>query len=213
MRMRKKPNLIPRLEKCAGIIVREPEPVRGSWKEKFGYGSLAVELGCGKGRFTAETAKTLDDTLLVAVERVPEAMVVAAERVMAAELENVRFLDMDAEKLPEVFAPGEAGRIYINFCDPWPGNRHAKRRLTYGRFLQLYRTVLKDGGEIWFKTDNVELFEFSLREFSENGFSLHEVTRDLHENGPVGVMTDYEQKFYAQGVKINRCVARKEDVK
>ncbi|MBR5381869.1 MAG: tRNA (guanosine(46)-N7)-methyltransferase TrmB, partial [Oscillospiraceae bacterium] len=93
---------------------------------------------------------------------------------------------------------------------PWPGKRHSKRRLTADGFLSLYRRVLKDGGEIHFKTDNSELFEFSLEAFAANGFSLHEVTRDLHENGPRGVMTDYERKFTAQGVKINRCVARKE---
>lgn len=212
MRMRKKPNLIPRLEKCAEVIVKDPESARGRWAASAGCEKLFVELGCGKGRFTCETAASLENTLLVAVERVPEAMVVAAERVCAAELKNVRFIDMDAEKLSEIFAPGEIDGIYINFCDPWPGKKHAKRRLTAGRFLQIYRPVLKDGGEIWFKTDNSDLFEFSLEQFSENGFSLHEVTRDLHENGPVGVMTDYEQKFHAQGVKINRCVARKETV-
>ena len=211
MRMRKKKNLIPRLERCADVIVRDGEACRGTWKERFGGRErLFIELGCGKGRFTAETAAEIGNTLLVAVERVPEAMVVAAERVMTAEIENVRFLDMDAGILPEIFAEGEADRIYINFCDPWPGKRHAKRRLTAGGFLKLYRSVLKDGGEIWFKTDNDDLFEFSLEQFAENGFSLHEVTRDLHANGPVGVMTDYEQKFHAEGITINRCVARKE---
>ena len=209
MRMRRKKNLIPRLERCGDIIVKTPEERRGAWRE--GFNKLYLELGCGKGRFTVETAKSLTDTLLVAVERVPDAMVVAAERVMAEGLKNVRFIDMDASRLLEVFAPGEADRIYINFCDPWPGKRHQKRRLTASGFLLLYRQVLKDGGEIHFKTDNSELFEFSLEEFSSCGFSLHEVTRDLHENGPVGVMTDYEQKFYTQGIKINRCVARKEE--
>ena len=212
MRMRKKKNLIPRLERCGELIITEPEKMRGVWREKTGFGRLFLELGCGKGRFTAETAKTLNDTLIAAVERVPDAMVMAAERAVSEELASVRFIDMDAMRLCEVFSPGEADRIYINFCDPWPGNRHTKRRLTAGGFLRLYREVLKDGGEIHFKTDNSELFEFSLEEFAANGFSLHEVTRDLHENGPCGIMTDYEQKFYSQGIKINRCVARKEEL-
>ena len=209
MRMRRKKNLIPRLERCGDIIVKNPEERRGAWRE--GFDKLFLELGCGKGRFTAETAKNLTDTMLVAVERVPDAMVVAAERVVSEGLENVRFIDMDASRLLEVFSPGEAERIYINFCDPWPGKRHQKRRLTASGFLLLYRQALKDGGEIHFKTDNSELFEFSLEEFSACGFSLHQVTRDLHASGPVGVMTDYEQKFYTQGIKINRCVARKEE--
>lgn len=212
MRMRKKPNLLPRLEKCSPVIISEPESMRGHWRTRSGCKKLFVELGCGKGRFTSETAKNLDDTLLMAVERVREAMVVAAERVIAAEQKNVLFSNIDAEKLPLILAPGEADRLYINFCDPWPGNRHAKRRLTSGRFLQLYRELLCEGGEIWFKTDNSELFEYSLEQFKENGFSLHEVTRDLHKDGPVGVMTDYEIKFHAQGVKINRCAARKETI-
>ena len=97
-------------------------------------------------------------------------------------------------------------RIYVNFCDPWPSKRHAKRRLTHGNFLKLYRQVLKMGGQIHFKTDNQPLFEFSVEELPKFGFELSEVTRNLHENGPVGVMTDYEAKFHELGQPINRCV-------
>ena len=208
MRMRKKPNLVPRMERCAGVQIREPETLRGRWRESFGqYDKLYLELGCGKGRFTAETARTMPDTMLIAVERVPDAMVVGMERVCAGQIENVRFVDLDARRLTEVFAPGEIDRIYINFCDPWKKGRQAKRRLTHRIFLELYKQVLKPGGEIHFKTDNDMLFEFSLEEFAAAGFSCKEVTRNLHENGPVGIMTDYEEKFYGQGVSINRCVA------
>jgi hypothetical protein len=101
-------------------------------------------------------------------------------------------------------------RIYLNFSDPWPGNRHAKRRLTHGNFLRLYRQVLNMGGQIHFKTDNQPLFEFSVEEIPQFGFTLSEVTRNLHENGPVGVMTDYEAKFYELGQPINRLVATME---
>lgn len=208
MRMRKKKNLVPRMERCAAVWVREPQEHHGHWRALFeGNGALHVELGCGKGRFTAETALKHPDTLFLAVERVPDAMVVAMERAQAAGLHNVFFVDGDAACLPDFFAPGEVDRIYINFCDPWPRSNQKKRRLTHGNFLQLYRRVLPLGGEIHFKSDNDKLFEWSLEEIPRFGFQLSQVTRDLHAGGPVGVMTDYEAKFYQQGVTINRCVA------
>lgn len=197
------------MERCAAIQVTEPEELRGGWLEKFpGYEKLYLELGCGKGRFTADTADSMRSVLLVAVERVREAMVVAMERCLDRGLENARFIDCDAVKLTELFAPGEVERIYINFCDPWPHKRHAKRRLTAPGFLALYAQVLPVDGEIHFKTDNRPLFDFSLESFKECGWTLSEITYDLHADGPCGVMTDYEAKFYEQGVPINRCVAR-----
>lgn len=208
MRMRKKPNLIPRMERCARVWITNPEEHRGCWRELMPEAkALHLELGCGKGRFTAETAASMPDTLFIAVERVPDAMVIAMERVCALELHNVFFVDGDAAQLPAFFAPGEVDRIYINFCDPWPGNRHAKRRLTHPNFLRLYRQVLKERGAIHFKTDNRDLFEWSLFQFPQAAFSLEAVTRDLHANGICGVMTDYEEKFYQLGTPINRCEA------
>ena len=207
MRMRKKKNLVPRMERCAAVWVREPQEHHGHWRALFeGNGALHVELGCGKGRFTAETALKHPDTLFLAVERVPDAMVVAMERVCSMGLTNVRFLSCDAARLPELFAPGEVDRIYINFCDPWPSNRHAKRRLTHPDFLLRYRQVLAEAGEIHFKTDNRDLFEWSLFQFPRVGFGVSEVTRDLHADGIHGVMTDYEEKFHNLGTPINRCV-------
>lgn len=170
---------------------------------------LRLELGCGKGRFTAETAASNPQALFIAVERVPDAMVIAMERAKAAGLNNVFFIDADVARLTEFFAPGEVERIYLNFCDPWPTNRHAKRRLTHENFLRLYRQVLSDGGQIHFKTDNSGLFEWSLFQFPRAGYALGEVTRDLHENGICGVMTDYEEKFHNLGTPINRCVGTK----
>ena len=136
-------------------------------------------------------------------------MVIAMERAKAAGLNNVFFIDADVARLTEFFAPGEVERIYLNFCDPWPTNRHAKRRLTHENFLRLYRQVLSDGGQIHFKTDNSGLFEWSLFQFPRAGYALGEVTRDLHENGICGVMTDYEEKFHNLGTPINRCVGTK----
>jgi len=211
MRMRKKPNLVPRMGRCESVLITEPEALRGHWLEGTGYSKLYLEIGCGKGTFTVKTAATVPDTLYVAVERVPDAMVVAMERACEEGLDNVRFIDVDAKSLCDLFAPGEADRIYINFCDPWPSRRHEKRRLTAPGFLYLYEQVLKPSGEIHFKTDNDPLFEFSLQSFDYRAWETSEVTRNLHENGPTGIMTDYEAKFYSQGVSINRCVAHRPD--
>ncbi len=208
MRMRKKKNLIPRMERCEAYQIKDPFAHKGHWRELMGgTRELRVELGCGKGRFTAGTAAAEPDVLLIAVEKVPDAMVVAMERAAAVGLRNVFFIDIDADQIAEIFDAGEVDRIYINFCDPWPPKRQAKRRLTHGNFLKLYRKVLKKGGEIHFKTDNDPLFEWSIEEIPQFGFALSEVTRDLHANGACGVMTDYEAKFFAEGKSINRCVA------
>lgn len=209
MRMRKKKNLIPRLERCAVVHIKNPENHKGKWMElNRGCSELQLEIGCGKGRFTVQTAGNNPGTLLIAIEKVPDALVVAMERAVAAGLNNAYFITCDAALLTEYFAEGEVQRIYINFCDPWPTKRHAKRRLTSPGFLGIYKAILAEGGEIDFKTDNAPLFEYSLEQFAENGFELREVTRNLHENGICGVMTDYEEKFHNQGVPINRCVAK-----
>ena len=137
MRMRKKKNLHPRMDACESCWIRQPEAMRGHWRELYPQAQrLEVELGCGKGRFTAGTAKARPDTLLIAVEKVPDAMVVAMERVIGEGLKNVFFIDADAALLPELFAPGEVDRLYINFCDPWPKSNQKKRRLTHGNFLK-----------------------------------------------------------------------------
>ena len=211
MRMRKKKNLAPRMDACETLLVRDPAAEKGRWRERRpGAVRLRLELGCGKGRFTAETAAAHPEDLYVAVERVPDAMVIAMERCRALGLDNVFFIDGDAAALDQYFAPGEVDLIYINFCDPWPSVKHSRRRLTHVNFLLGYRRVLKEGGQIRFKTDNHDLFEWSLFQFPKVGFSLSEVTRNLHERGVQGVMTDYEEKFHAQGTPINRCVATME---
>lgn len=210
MRMRRKKNLIPRMEACADWLIRDPQALRGQWRSLLpGARELRVELGCGKGRFTCETAAGEPEVLFVAVERVPDAMVMAMERARDLGLKNVFFVDADAAGLPDFFAPGEVDRLYINFCDPWPTKRHAKRRLTHRNFLLKYRQVLQEGGEIHFKTDNTGLFAFSLEEFPAGGFQPTQVTDDLHGAGVQGVMTDYEAKFHAMGTPIHRCVAVK----
>ncbi|MCI8422894.1 MAG: tRNA (guanosine(46)-N7)-methyltransferase TrmB [Lawsonibacter sp.] len=206
--MRRKPNLIPRMERCASYLIPKPAERRGRWRELMPQAqAVYLELGCGKGRFTAETARQNPQALYIALERVPDAMVVAMERCRELDLHNVFFIDGDAAQLRDCFAPGEVDRLYINFCDPWPSRKHACRRLTSENFLVLYRGVLGEGGEIHFKTDNRPLFEFSLLEFPKAGYALSQVSRDLHGQGVQGVMTDYEEKFHLQGVPIHRCVA------
>ena len=204
--MRKKPNLIPRLERCAHVLENSPESLRGSWLDAYpAFAALQVELGCGKGRFTCDMAGRSPRTLFVAIEKVPDALVVAMERACSLGLGNVRFLAQDAANLGEYFAPGEVGRIYINFPDPWPKKRQFKRRLTAPSFQKLCWDALCPGGEIWFKTDNAGLFEWSLEQYRLCGWDVREVSRDWRDE----VMTDYEAKFREQGVKINRLVAVK----
>ena len=212
--MRRKPNLEPRLEKCAAVSLDAPEEYRGRWRESFGFEAVHVELGCGKGRFTADVAASAPEVLLVAIERDPSALVMAMELALSRGLSNVRFILGDVGLLGELFAPGEVGRIYLNFPDPWPKSRDAKLRLTAPNFLRRYATVLARGGELQFKTDNTPLFDWSAEQFTAEGWELRELTHDLHANGLVGILTGYEAKFVAQGLKINRLVAlKREDTK
>jgi tRNA (guanine-N7-)-methyltransferase len=197
------------MERCAGLRESAPERLRGNWLREFdGYDDLFIEIGCGKGLFTVSAAREAPNTFFAALERSADAQVVALERAFALGLDNIRFITRDARDMELFFGDGEAGRIYINFCDPWPGARHARRRLTSAGFLDMYGRILRPGGEIHFKTDDVPLFEFSLLRFNSSGFALSELTRDLHAERTVEPMTDYERKFHARGVKICACVAR-----
>ena len=206
MRMRRMKNLEPRMEKCAAFRIAQPEEKKGAWRSlKPDATALWVEVGCGKGKFTAETAQANPDVLLIAVERCREAMVVAMEKAKTMGLTNVFFIDMDVEKIEEIFAPQDIDRLFINFPDPWPRKKNAKRRLTHRGFLDKYCRTVKEGGEIHYKTDNAPLFEFSVEEFAACGLEVKNLTRNLHENGIVGIMTGYEEKFHAIGTPINRC--------
>ncbi len=206
MRMRKMKNLDSRMAATSAYRIATPEAYKGNWRSlKKDCAALWVEVGCGKGKFTAETAQANPDILLIAVERCREAMVVAMEKAQAMELTNVFFIDMDVANIEEIFAFGEMDRLFINFPDPWPRKKNAKRRLTHRSFLDKYCRTVKEGGEIHFKTDNVPLFEYSVEEFALCGLQVNNLTRNLHENGIVGIMTGYEEKFHALGTPINRC--------
>ena len=195
------------MERCRVYLAEEPEMRRGRWKTDTK--PLLLEIGCGKGSFTCELAKAEPHCEIIAIEKVPDAMLLAMERAQAAMLKNVVFLNLDAEDLKEVFAPGEVDRIFINFCDPWPKSRDAKFRLTAPAFLRNYADLLTENGEIHFKTDNLPLFEWSVNRFREEGWELREMTRNLHENGVRGILTDYEKKFMREGIPIKHLIAVK----
>ena len=206
MRMRRKANLEPRMEACKDWQIPDAAAMKGHWKElKPDCSALWVEVGCGKGKFTVETAEANPDVLLIAIERCREAMVMAMEKAKSMGLKNVFFVDMDVALMEGCFDPQEIDRLFINFPDPWPRSKNAKRRLTFRTFLKMYSRVIREGGEIHFKTDNAKLFEFTLEELELVGLPAKNVTRDLHANGIVGIMTGYEEKFHAMGTPINRC--------
>lgn len=209
MRMRKKKNCAARMERCADIFIDEPTTLKGKWNARFGNDNpVHAEIGCGKGNFVTGMAQMYPDVNFIAIEKVRDVIVMAMEKVKAAGLTNVLFTDMDAENIEDVFAENEISRIYLNFSDPWKKNKQAKRRLTHKRFLDRYKTVLADGGYIWFKTDNKALFEFSLNSFAAENFKMENITLDLHNSKFDGnVMTEYEQRFSDEGMPIYRVEA------
>ncbi len=210
MRMRRKRNLDARIEKCGELLVHDPAQYKGRWRELFGMaGELHLEIGCGKGDFVLESARRYPDVMFVAVERYRNVLLLAMEKVQAAGVNNVLFLDVDAATLGDVFGADEVDRIYLNFSDPWPPKKRHKRRLTHENFLRVYDDFLKPGGEVWQKTDNQGLFEFSLVSFSRFGYTFREVSLDLHATDFDNIMTEYERGFVEQGLKIYRLVARK----
>ena len=209
MRMRKKKNCAGRMEKCSDLWIKEPESYKGKWSELFRNDNpIHLEIGCGKGDFIVGMAKLYPNINFVAVEKVEDVLVMAMEKTAAAELDNVFFIDMDAEKIEDCFALGEVKRIYLNFSDPWKKNKQAKRRLTHKNFLDRYKKVLLPGDYIWFKTDNKKLFEFSLNSMAAENYKLENITFNLHESGFEGnVMTEYEKRFSEEGFPIYRVEA------
>lgn len=211
MRLRRKPWIDEAILDYADFLsIGWPENCRGCWQDIFARGErpLWVELGTGKGQFIAGLAAQHEDVNIIGIELQRGVLYYAGQKVAAAELANVRLVEGDISELLDVFAPGEVDRFYLNFCDPWPKARHAKRRLTHRGFLEKYETLLAPQGEIHFKTDNHDLFYFSIEEFQALGWTLRDVTDDLHQNEPAeNVRTEYEQKFSAKGQPIYRLVA------
>ncbi|NMA07942.1 MAG: tRNA (guanosine(46)-N7)-methyltransferase TrmB [Clostridiales bacterium] len=207
MRMRKKKNLDVRLERCAGVTEQEPSLLRGHWRARYGGEKLALELGCGKGKFVTEMAVLYPDTLFIAMEKEPSAILMAMEKTVAHGIPNIRFIVGDAALLPEIFAPGEVDVLYINFADPWTRGNRKNRRLTHRNFLALYNGIVAPGAHVVFKTDNRELFVDSVTEFVDCGLKVTDVTHDLHATAIPNVMTEYETRFTSAGLPIHRVEA------
>ena len=163
------------------------------------------EFGCGKGAFCTQLALREPQTDIIAIEKVRDVLLMAMEKAAVMGLCNLRFANFDLERVAEILPPRSADAIYINFCDPWPRKRHAKRRLTSPLFLERYKGILKQDARIYFKTDNAGLFEYSLETFTEAGYTLYNVCRDLHADplGENNIETEYEKNFSAKGFKIN----------
>lgn len=188
------------------------EQLKGAWRTAFACdGPIHIEIGMGKGRFLMTLAARNPQISYIGIERYESVLYRALQKMEQTPLPNVRFLCMDALLLSDVFAGGEVDRIYLNFSDPWPKARHAKRRLTSRQFLRRYEQILSPGGTVEFKTDDRELFGFSLQEIRESGWTLLSHTYDLHGEKDwerENVMTEYEEKFSAQGNPICKLVAR-----
>lgn len=192
--------------------VNEPEQYKGRWNEFFGNNNpIRLEIGTGKGKFLMTLATQNPDINYIGIEKYSSVLVRALEKQNELELPNVVFIRMDAEHIEEIFANGEIDRIYLNFSDPWPKDRHAKRRLTSRQFFARYNNILAADGRVEFKTDNRALFDFSVEEVKEAGWKLTAVTYDLHNDAmnEGNVMTEYEIRFSQMGTPINKLIAER----
>ena len=214
MRARKKKHGAERIAACAHLLISDPTVLKNDPQAPFStVRPLYLEIGCGKGSFACGTAAANPDINLIAMERVSDVACLALEKAEAAKdtrPDNLRFLIGNAENLTEWLPPHSIDCLYLNFSDPWPKAGHAKRRLTHRLFLERYQTVLKKGGILRFKTDNVGLFDFSLEEFEAMGLEMTDLTRDLH-NSPLNegnVMTEYERAWSEKGFPIHAVTVR-----
>lgn len=193
--------------------IQEPMAEKGRWHLIFGNENpIHIEIGMGKGQFIMKLAKEHPDINYIGIERYSSVLLRALQKIEIEPLPNIRFLCMDASIITEVFDKEEVAKIYLNFSDPWPKERHAKRRLTSRQFFERYDKILARNGVVEFKTDNDDLFAFSIEEVAEAGWTLDAHTFDLHHD-PVlnegNVMTEYEEKFSSLGHPIHKLIARR----
>lgn len=195
------------IEEYPEYVVKELETVKGKWQSRFSQTQpLHIEIGCGKGRFIIEMAKRYPEINFIGIELQTSVIVTALEKQLEEKLPNLQLLQANANELESYFEAGEVERIYLTFSDPWPKNRHEKRRLTYKDFLSIYKTILKNDGELHFKTDNQGLFEYSLVSFSQFKAILKEVYLDLHNTEQENIMTEFEERFSKKGNRICKAV-------
>lgn len=192
------------------FVIHQPEEKKGTWSEIFcNNNPIHIEVGMGKGQFLMELARQNPDINYVGIEKFSSVLLRAIQKREQLEISNLFFIRMDAEEITKVFAKDEIDKIYLNFSDPWPKDRHAKRRLTSKEFLKRYDQILVPEGRLEFKTDNRELFEFSLEQVPLAGWKLEASTFDLHHDEVLNegnIMTEYEEKFSAMGNPIHKMV-------
>ena len=197
----------------SNLAINEPQVLKGKWNEEFGNNNpIRIEIGMGKGRFITQLALENPDINYVGIEKYSSVLIRAIEKCQDIEVPNLRFIRMEAEYICDVFNKEEVDRIYLNFSDPWPKDRHAKRRLTSKQFFERYDNILKKDGVVEFKTDNDLLFQFSLEQVPEAGWNLVAQTWDLHNDSEMvkgNVMTEYESKFSQMGNPIHKLVANR----
>jgi len=206
MRQRNVKNLEEKLELNSSFLIRDPRELKGKWAQEFGNDNpIYLEIGCGKGQFIFNHASNNPDKNYIAIEGQENVALRALEKAEQGGLKNLRIFIDYVQDLKDYFEEGELGGIYLNFSDPWPKARHAKRRLTYHKRLMNYKEVIGPDGCIEFKTDNDGLFEFTREEIKEHGFEMLEVTTDLHASDYVSkfTTTEYEDKFRNNGKNIN----------
>ena len=193
------------------FVIQTPEEYKGKWNTFFGNDNpIHIEIGMGKGKFIHAMAEQNPGINYIGIEMYSSVLYRAIEKRQQTECSNLYFIRMDAKNLTEVFDKAEIDRIYLNFSDPWPKDRHAKRRLTSRQFFARYDAILKPDGRLEFKTDNQDLFTFSLEEIPEAGWHLDASTRDLHHDSVLNegnIMTEYEEKFSSKGNPICKLIA------
>lgn len=209
MRLRHIPGAEQMIEESP-YVIQKPEERKGKWHEVFGnHNPIHIEVGMGKGKFIMELARINPEVNYIGIERYSTVMLKALQKREQLQLSNIYFMCVDAKNMAEIFEPGEVARIYLNFSDPWPKDRHAKRRLTSPQFMEVYDKILIRDGRVEFKTDNRGLFDYSLESVPEAGWKILESTFDLHhsEMAEGNVMTEYETKFAAEGKPICKLTA------
>lgn len=200
-------------ESC--YTVSNPEDYKGKWNQLFGNDNpLYIEVGMGKGKFITEMAQRNPDINYIGIEKYSSVLIRALEKRKELDIDNLLFIRMDAEYIEDVFAENEVSGIYLNFSDPWPKDRHAKRRLTSRQFLARYDKILKRDGVVEFKTDNRGLFDFSMEEAPQAGWDILEYTYDLHNSNMSegNIMTEYEERFSSMGNPIHKMIIKREDI-
>lgn len=206
MRLRNKPWASEYIAQHPELVISNPQHHKGNWHKVFvNNNPIHIEVGTGKGQFIIGMAKQNPHINYIGIELYQSVLVSSLQKLEQEPLPNLKLLNINAKDLMDIFEKNEVERIYLNFSDPWPKNRHEKRRLTYKAFLDIYKNIMVDGGEIHFKTDNQGLFEYSLKSFSEYGLLLTFVSLDLHNSDFEGnIMTEYEEKFSKKGQRIYR---------